>query len=190
MNENRAGFDQHSGIEIEIAYVKYGGSAFDHDIICKPTGEFIGTLRAVRDQTVHVGRTDVLFVQIVHGDFRIVTEDHAGNDFIAEVKSFARAVFQHVLAHLDDFARSFVTENDGNIVERIVLEFVSVRTADAASFYFYKNIVVADLGKRIFLKFESAFFDKHGNSRLLRDRGRARSLSRGSGRSFTSLHVL
>ena len=30
-------FDQDPGIQIQVAYIKYGGAAADHDIICKPS---------------------------------------------------------------------------------------------------------------------------------------------------------
>ena len=125
----------------------------------------------VREQAVHVRAAHVLFVQIEHRDVGIVFKDHAGDDLVAELEVFARAVFLDVLTHLDDLARPFMAENDRDQVERIALEFMCIGAANAAAFHFYEDIVIPDLGQRIFADLVFFLFDEHCDARFLRDRG-------------------
>ncbi len=113
-----------------------------------------------------------MFIKVEHRYIGVVGKNHTRNDFIADLKIFTRAVFSDVLAHFDDFARSFVSEYYGDKSERISLEFVSVGAAYAATFYLYENVVVAEFGNLIFLKFESLFFHEHGDSRFFGNRTR------------------
>lgn len=62
----------------------------------------------IRKQAVYIRPADVLFVEVVHRDIRIVFEDHAGDDFISDMEIFPRAVLLDVFPHLHDFARSLV----------------------------------------------------------------------------------
>ena len=79
--QNRARLYQNSRIEVEVAYVEYRRTLFDKDIIGKPACEII--VPDVLDKSVNVGFTYVLFVKVVHGDFGVVRENHAGNNLIA-----------------------------------------------------------------------------------------------------------
>ena len=67
---------------------------------------------------------------------------------------FSGAVFFDILAHLYDFAGSFMAKSHGNQAERVSLKFVCVRSADAAPLYFYQNVVVANLGHGKFFHFK------------------------------------
>ena len=107
MNENRARLDENSRIEIEVGHVENGGTFLYDYVVRKPAGEIIVADRL--DKTVHVGFSDILFVEVVHRDFGIVRKNHAGYDFIAYSERLARAVFRDVFTHFNDFARTLVT---------------------------------------------------------------------------------
>ena len=169
--QNGAGLDEDSGIQIQVAYIEESGTEFsasDEYVISEPAVEFYVV---VRKKSVNVGAAYVFLIEIEHGDLRIILEDHAGNDFIADLHRFSCCVDFYVLAHCDDLAGSFMAQNYRDQSERIVFVFMSVRSADTAAFDFNKDIVVSHFRKRIFLKLEVLFLGHHSDSCGFRDSG-------------------
>ena len=103
----------------------------------------------VRKQAVNVGPAHILLIEVIDCDLRIVVEDHAGDDLVADVQILARAVLLHIFAHRDNRAGSLVTERHGNQAEGIALIFVCVCSADAASLDFDENVAVTDCRNRV-----------------------------------------
>ena len=90
----------------------------------------------------------------------------AGDNFVAELHFTSLRVGFYVFADLDDFTGTFVTENDAFCAEpeRIALVFVSIGSADAASFNLDQHFIITDRGDRILPEFKFAGFDQHCNS--------------------------
>ena len=166
VNQNRAGFDEDSGIEVEVAYVEDCGTASDEDVIRKPTVEMYVV---IGKKAVNVSAAYVLLVEVVHGDIGVILEDHAGNNLIADREGLARAVLGYVFTHFNDLTCAFVTESNGDKTEGIALVFVRVGTANAAAFHFNENVIVADFGHGVLFDFN--FFEscEHCNLRCLRN---------------------
>ena len=181
MHQNRAGLDQNSGLQIQIAYVEEGASesaAADQNVVGKPS---VQMYIVIRKQAIYIGCAHVLLVQVEHGDFRIVFEDHAGNDFIANLDVFSGAVLLDVLAHLDDLAGSFMAQGHRNQSEGISLELMSVGSADTASFYFYQDIVISNLRHRELFDIVVLQRGQHCNVSYLRNISGSCRSCRGSG---------
>ena len=66
---------------------------------------------------------------------------------------------------------------------------MSVRAANSATFDFNENVVVADFGNFVLLKFESLFFDKHRDSCFFGNRPCRRLGSGSVARSHSGKHL-
>ena len=152
MYEYRTRLDQNSGIQIQIAYIKYRRTAADQNVIGKPS---VQMHIVVWKQSIYIRRTYVLFIQVIHRDFRVIFKDHTGHDLVSDMKVFARTVFLYVLSHLDDLAGPFMSERYRDQTERVAFKFMRIRSADAAAFHLDQNVVIADLrhGKLFYFKF-------------------------------------
>ena len=82
MDQHCAGFNEHSGIQVQIAYVKHGGAFPYQNIVGKPS---VQVNIVVRKQAVHIGAAHILLIQVKHGDIRVILENHAGNHFVAKL---------------------------------------------------------------------------------------------------------
>ena len=89
----------------------------------------------------------------------------AGDDLVAEPDSASLGVCLDVLADLDDFAGTFVSENNAFCAEpeRVALVLMSIGAADAAAFDFDEHFIIVDFRNRVFAEFEFAGFDQHCN---------------------------
>ena len=174
VDQNCARLDEDSGIEIEVAYVEYGGAASYEDIIGEPAVE-VNVI--VGKKTVYVCAADVLFVKVIHGDVGIVLEDHTSNNLITDGKGLACAVLLYVLTHLDDLACAFMTEGNGDKTKGVTLKFMRVSTANAAAFDLDENVIVADFGNGVFLDFKFFELCEHCNLSGLGEFARSRRSS-------------
>lgn len=82
---------------------------------------------------------------------------HAGHDFVAGSNWLAHAVHVNGAANFNDFARAFVSQNDGAKFERIIIETMNVCAADAAAFNAHKNFVFPNLAQGKFLQLKPFF---------------------------------
>ena len=180
MYEHRAGFDEDSRIEVEVGDVEDRRALADEDVVREPA---VQVNVVVREQTVDVRAPDVLLVQVEHRDVRVVLEDHAGDDLVADLEVLARAVL------LDDFAGALVPERNGNHAEGVALELVRVRAAHAAAFNLDQNVVVPHFGNRIFLDVEVFELGEHRDLRGLRNRSARRGTGRSRGVRGSARHV-
>src|SRR5699024_8407756 len=124
--KNRAGLDEDSGIQIQIAYIEECGTEFaasDEDVVSEPAVELH---IVIRKKSVNVSAAHVLLVQVKHCDLRIILEDHTGNNLVADLHRFAGCVDLDVLTHCNDLAGSFMSQNYRNQAEGIVFVFVSI----------------------------------------------------------------
>ena len=144
----------------------------------------------VRKQTVYVSPANVLLVEIEHRDVGVILENHAGDDFVAQMQVFSGAVLFDIFAHFYNFACALMAEDERDEIERIALKFVRIGTADAASLYFDKDIVVADFGKRILLDFIFLLLDQHCDARRFGNRSPGRGRRRGCRSLCAARHAL
>ncbi len=139
-------------------------------------------------QSVDIGSSHVLLVQVEHGDVRVVLENHTGNYLVTNLQVFTGAVLLHVLAHLDDFAGALMAQGHGNQSKRISPELMGIRSADAASFHLHQHIVIADFRHRKFLYFKMLQARQHRHMGRLRD-GAARRTFRRRSRTYCTGHT-
>ena len=144
----------------------------------------------VRKQAIYISAAHVLSVQVIHGDIRVILENHTGYDLVAYLKVFSCAVFFNVLSHFDNFAGSFMAQSHGNQSERILLEFVCVGSADTAAFHFYKNIIVSHFGDGEFLHIVMLQACQHGHMRRLRDCSRRSASCAAVCRRLSAFHAV
>ena len=137
----------------------------------------------VGKQAVYIRSAHVLLIQVEHGDVRIVLEDHAGHDLVAQLQILSGAVLLHIFPHLHDFSGSFMAQRHGNQAKGIPFELMRIRSADAAALHLYQNVVVSHLGDGEFLNIIMLQAGQHGHTRRLRDASGSRC---GSGRSRLS----
>ena len=52
----------------------------------------------IRNQSVYIRGADILFVQVEHGDIRIILEHHAGNNLVADLYRFSGTVLRNILS--------------------------------------------------------------------------------------------
>ena len=81
MNQYGAGLNQDSGIQIQIAYLKYGRASADKKIIGKPA---VKMDIVIRKQAVNIRAPHVLFIQVEHGNIRVIFKNHTGNYLIPD----------------------------------------------------------------------------------------------------------
>ena len=82
MNQNCAGLNQYTGVQIQITYIKYGRAASNQNIIGKPAVQMDVI---IRKQTIYVCAAYILLVQVEHGNIRVVLENHTGNNLVAQM---------------------------------------------------------------------------------------------------------
>ena len=143
VDQNCAGLDQDTGIQIQITYVEESGSeaaASYEDVISEPAVQMD---IIIRKQTVYISAANVFLVQVEHGDLRIILEDHTGNDLVTNFNRLAGCICLNVLTHGNDLTGTFMSQSNRDQSERINLELMSVCTADTAAFNFNKDIIIA-----------------------------------------------
>ena len=143
MDQHRAGLNENPGVQVQITYIEHSGAAPDKDIIGKPS---IQMDIVVGKKPVHIGSPYVLLVQVEHGNVRVVLKNHTGDYFVSQFQALSRAVRLHVLSHLHDLAGALMSQGHRDQAEGIPLELVGVRTADAASFHFYQDVIISHRG--------------------------------------------
>ena len=143
----------------------------------------------VGKQAVYVRAAHVLSVQVIHGDVRIVLEDHAGHDLVAHLQILSGAVLLHILTHLHDLAGSLMAQRHGNQAEGILFELMGIRSADAAALHLYQHVVVSHLGDGEFFYVIMLQTGQHGHARRPGD-GSGSRRSRGSGGPSSPLHAV
>ena len=169
VNKNCARLYKYSRIKVKVAYVEHGRSLSDKNIIGEPA---VKVHIVIGKKSVNIRSADILLVKVKHCDIGIILKYHAGYNLIADRKLLSGAVNLYVLAHLNDFARSLVTENNRDKTEGVALKFMRVRAADSAALNLYENIAVTNLGNGIFLNVIMLKLCKHCNASRFRNRTR------------------
>ena len=155
--------DQDTGIQIQITYVeecRSEGSASDQDVIREPS---VKMYIIIWKKSVYISSTNVFLVEVEHCDFRIIFEDHTCNNFIADFNWFSSCINFNVFTHFYDFTSSLMSKSNRDQAKWISFEFVCVSTADTASFYFNKDIVIANFRHWEFFDFIMFQCCKHCN---------------------------
>ena len=155
--------DQDTGIQVKVAYVEECASevsAADKDIIGEPS---VQMYIIIWKKSVYISSANVLLVQVEHCDLRIILEDHAGNNFITDLNRFSSCICLNVLTHSNDLTSSFMSKCNRDQVKWVSLEFVSICTANAAAFYFNKDIVVTNWWNRVLFDIKMLFLSKNCN---------------------------
>ena len=158
-----AWLDQDTGIQIQITYVeecRSEGSASDQDVIREPS---VKMYIIIWKKSVYISSTNVFLVEVEHCDFRIIFEDHTCNNFIADFNWFSSCINFNVFTHFYDFTSSLMSKSNRDQAKWISFEFVCVSTADTASFYFNKDIVIANFRHWEFFDFIMFQCCKHCN---------------------------
>ena len=124
----------------------------------------------VRKQSIYIRAAHILLVQVEHGNIRVILKDHTGYYLVTYLQWLSGTVRLDILTHLHDLAGAFMSQRYRDQAERISLKFMSVCSADAAAFYFYKDISVADLRHRKFLYIIMLQSRQHRYMRGLRNR--------------------
>ena len=146
MYENGCRLNQDSGIQIHVTDVENRGAFADEQVVREPS---VQMNVIVRKQAVNIGPAHILLIQVINRDLRIIVEDHAGDDLVADVQILARAVLLHILAHRDDGAGALVAERHRDQAEGISLILVCVCAADTAAFYLDEDVAVSERRNRI-----------------------------------------
>ena len=136
--------DQDTGIQIQITYIKEGGTkaaASDQDIISEPA---VQMNIVIWKKTVYISSAYIFLVQVEHGDLRIILEDHAGNDLVTYLNRFSGGINFYVLPIFTISPVPSCPQSYRDQTERISLKLMSIGTTNAASFYLYKDIIVAN----------------------------------------------
>ena len=155
--------DQDTGIQIQITYVeecRSEGSASDQDVIREPS---VKMYIIIWKKSVYISSTNVFLVEVEHCDFRIIFEDHTCNNFITDLNRFSSCINFNVFTHFYDFTSSLMSKSNRDQAKWISFEFVCVSTADTASFYFNKDIVIANFRHWEFFDFIMFQCCKHCN---------------------------
>ena len=147
MDKYCARLNQNTGIQIQITYIKYCGSAAYQDIIREPS---IQMNIIIRKKSIYISTTYVLFIQIIHSDVRVIFKDHTGNYLITDLQIFSCRIFLHIFTHFNDFTGSFMSKSYRNQSKRVSFKFMSICTAYTTAFYSYQNIIIANFRHWIF----------------------------------------
>ena len=163
MYKNCTWLDQDTGIQIKIAYVEEcasEASASDENVIREPS---VQMYIIIWKKSVYVSSANVLFVQVEHCDLRIILEDHTGNNFITDLNWFSSCISLNIFTHGNDLTSSLMSKCNWDQVKWVSLEFVSISTANAAAFYFNKDVVVTNWWNRVLFDVEMLFLSQNCN---------------------------
>ena len=163
MYKNCTWLDQDTGIQIKITYVEECASelsASDKDVIREPS---VKMNVIIWKKSVYVSSANVFLVQVEHSDLRIILEDHTGNNFVTDLNRFSSCISLNIFTHGNDLTSSLMSKCNRDQVEWVSLEFVSISTANAAAFYFNKDVVIAKCRNRVLFNIKMLFFSKYCN---------------------------
>ena len=150
--------DEDTGIKIQVTYIKECRTEFsasDEDVISEPSVEFY---IVIWKKSVYISAAYVLLVKVEHCDFRIIFEDHTGNDFIANLYRFSCSIYFNILTHSHDFTCTFMSKCYRDQAKWISFKFMCICTTHTASFNFNQDIVISNRRNRIFFQFEMFLF--------------------------------
>ena len=97
MNQNGSRLNNDPGLQIHITYVEEcsPSGSLQENVIGEPS---VQMCLVIRNQSVYIRGADILFVQVEHGDIRIILEHHAGNNLVADLYRFSGAVLRNILS--------------------------------------------------------------------------------------------
>ena len=145
MYKNCTWLDQDTGVQIKITYVEECASKLstsDKDVIREPS---VKMNVIIWKKSVYVSSANVFLVQVEHCALRIILENHTGNNFVTDLNRFSSCISLNIFTHGNDLTSSLMSKCNRDQVEWVSLKFVSISTANAAAFYFNKDVVITCL---------------------------------------------